>query len=91
MHAIEDITASLRTGSPISPTEGPQPSTCWTCKSPDVPRMMEALGVDSFYNKDVYKRQEQDRAQEAQIYFSTPNDILRYLWYKKTGFLQRCV
>ena len=24
---------------------------------------------------------EQDRAQEAQIYFSTPNDILRYLWY----------
>ncbi len=50
MHAIEDITASLRTGSPMSPTEGPQPSTCWTCKSPDVPRMMEALGVDSFYN-----------------------------------------
>ncbi|WP_294470446.1 hypothetical protein [uncultured Bacteroides sp.] len=31
---------------------------------------------------------EQDRAKEAQIYFSTPNDILRYLWYKKTGFLQ---
>lgn len=31
---------------------------------------------------------EQGRAQEAQIYFSTPNDILRYLWYKKTGFLQ---
>lgn len=31
---------------------------------------------------------EQDRAREAQIYFSTPNDILRYLWYKKTGFLQ---
>ena len=29
---------------------------------------------------------EQDRAQEAQIYFSAPNDILRYLWYKKTGF-----
>ena len=50
MHAIEDITASLRTGSPMSPTEGPQPSTCWTCKSPDVPRMMEAIGVDAFYN-----------------------------------------
>ena len=31
---------------------------------------------------------EQDRAQEAKIYFSAPNDILRYLWYKKTGFLQ---
>ena len=50
MHAIEDITASLRTGSPAGPHDGPQPSTCWTCKSPDVPRMMEALGVDSFYN-----------------------------------------
>ena len=50
MHAIEDITASLRTGAPVNPTDGPQPSTCWTCKSPDVPRMMEALGVDSFYN-----------------------------------------
>lgn len=50
MHAIEDITASLRTGAPVNPTDGPQLSTCWTCKSPDVPRMMEALGVDSFYN-----------------------------------------
>lgn len=31
---------------------------------------------------------EQGREQEAQVYFSSPNDILRYLWYKKTGFLQ---
>lgn len=30
----------------------------------------------------------QGREQEAQIYFSSPNDVLRYLWYKKTGFLQ---
>jgi len=50
MHAIEDITASLRTGAPATPEDGPQPSTCWTCKSPDVPRMMEAIGVDAFYN-----------------------------------------
>ena len=49
MHAIEDITASLRTGSPMSATEGPQPSTCWACKSPDVPRMIQELGVDAFY------------------------------------------
>ena len=41
MHAIEDITATLRTGAPATATDGPQPSTCWTCKSPDVPRMME--------------------------------------------------
>lgn len=31
---------------------------------------------------------EQGRGQEAQTFFSAPNDILRYLWYKKTGFLQ---
>ena len=31
---------------------------------------------------------EQGREQEAQVCFSNPNDVLRYLWYKKTGFLQ---
>ena len=28
-----------------------QPATCWTCKGPDVPRMMQALGVGAFYNQ----------------------------------------
>lgn len=50
MHAIEDMRQTLRVGSPMTATEGPQPATCWTCKSPDVPRMMETLGVDVFYN-----------------------------------------
>ena len=50
MHAIEDMRQTLRVGSPMTAEEGPQPATCWTCKSPDVPRMMEALGVDAFYN-----------------------------------------
>ncbi|HTN68975.1 MAG TPA: ammonia-forming cytochrome c nitrite reductase [Dysgonamonadaceae bacterium] len=50
MHAIEDINHTLRVGSPMSPEEGPQPATCWTCKSPDVPRMMDSLGVEAFYN-----------------------------------------
>lgn len=26
--------------------------------------------------------------EKAQPYFATPTDVLRYLWYKKTGFLQ---
>lgn len=51
MHAVEDIRATLRTGAPKGDTDGPQPATCWTCKSPDVPRMMQELGVDSFYSK----------------------------------------
>lgn len=29
-----------------------------------------------------------DRANEAQQFFKTPHDILRYLWYKHTGFIQ---
>lgn len=50
MHAIEDVTKILRTGNPGVGDEGDiQPATCWTCKSPDVPRMMQAVGVDSFY------------------------------------------
>ncbi len=31
---------------------------------------------------------EQDKAQEVQVFFTSPTDILRYLWYKHTGFLQ---
>ncbi|HHT29216.1 MAG TPA: ammonia-forming cytochrome c nitrite reductase [Petrimonas mucosa] len=49
MHAIEDIHHTLRTGAPLSPDEGPQPATCWTCKSPDVPRLMDSLGIAEFY------------------------------------------
>ncbi|MDR0938298.1 MAG: ammonia-forming cytochrome c nitrite reductase [Mediterranea sp.] len=49
MHAVEDIRASLRTGAPTTANDGPQPGTCWACKSPDVPRMMQEVGVDSFY------------------------------------------
>lgn len=29
-----------------------------------------------------------DRADDAQRFFKSPTDILRYLWYKHTGFLQ---
>lgn len=50
MHAIDDIRETLRTGAPKTDKDGPQPSTCWTCKSPDVPRMMESIGVNAFYN-----------------------------------------
>ncbi|MGV7105830.1 hypothetical protein [Flavobacterium sp. U410] len=31
---------------------------------------------------------EQDKAEKASVFFSTPTDILRYLWYKKTTLLQ---
>jgi nitrite reductase (cytochrome c-552) len=49
MHAIEDIWHTLRTGAPMTDDAGPQSASCWTCKSPDVPRMMQAIGVENFY------------------------------------------
>lgn len=48
-YSIVDVQNTLRTGAPKKPTEGPQPSTCWTCKSPDVPRLMNQKGVVQFY------------------------------------------
>ncbi|MGE5315642.1 MAG: ammonia-forming cytochrome c nitrite reductase [Acidobacteriota bacterium] len=42
-YAIRDIRNTLRTGVP-------QPATCWSCKSPDVPRLMNTMGVAEFYH-----------------------------------------
>ncbi|UCS94624.1 ammonia-forming cytochrome c nitrite reductase [Echinicola marina] len=50
-HAVDDIRKILRTGAPMEAGEGPMPSTCWTCKSPDVPRLMKELGVTEYYSK----------------------------------------
>jgi nitrite reductase (cytochrome c-552) len=41
-HAIDDIRNTLR-------TDVPQPATCWSCKSTDVPRLMNEKGVAEFY------------------------------------------
>ncbi len=49
MFAIEDVTNTLRTGTPDHEHKDMQPSTCWACKSPDVPRMMEEKGIEDFY------------------------------------------
>lgn len=48
-YAIEDLQNSLRTGGPTGPDDGPMPATCWTCKSPDVPRVMNEHGIEEFY------------------------------------------
>ncbi|HMV25775.1 MAG TPA: ammonia-forming cytochrome c nitrite reductase [bacterium] len=43
-YAVEDIRKTLRTGAP-------QPGTCWTCKSTDVPRVMNERGAPNFYKE----------------------------------------
>jgi nitrite reductase (cytochrome c-552) len=56
--AIDDMQNTLRTGGPVGERKSPMPNTCWTCKSPDVPRLMNELieengdfqaGVAAFY------------------------------------------
>ncbi len=49
-YAVEDVWNTLRTGGPTGPEDGPMPATCWTCKSPDVPRLMNEIGVAEFYS-----------------------------------------
>jgi len=48
-YAIEDIHKTLRTGAPVDGNKSPMPNTCWTCKSPDVPRLMNEVGIADFY------------------------------------------
>jgi nitrite reductase (cytochrome c-552) len=45
--AIKDIRNTLRTG------KG-NPATCWTCKSTDVPRLMNQMGIGVFYKDKWY-------------------------------------
>ncbi|MDX2413725.1 MAG: ammonia-forming cytochrome c nitrite reductase [Bacteroidales bacterium] len=47
--AIDDMHNILRTGAPGDGVQSPMPNTCWTCKSPDVPRLMNKHGVAEFY------------------------------------------
>ena len=45
-YAVKDIRNTLRTG---GNKVSPMPATCWSCKSTDVPRVMNEDGVEAFY------------------------------------------
>ncbi|MFV0553685.1 MAG: ammonia-forming cytochrome c nitrite reductase [Mangrovibacterium sp.] len=49
-YAVDDVRHILRTGAPTGDEDGPMPAACWTCKSPDIPRMMSEVGINEFYN-----------------------------------------
>ncbi|MDQ8202924.1 ammonia-forming cytochrome c nitrite reductase [Pelagicoccus sp. SDUM812003] len=51
-HAIDDIRETYRTNAGM-------PATCWTCKSTDVPRVMNEMGVAEFYDGSWFDRGEQ--------------------------------
>ncbi len=48
-NALQSNQNTLRTGAPFDPKSGPMPTACWTCKSPDVPRLIDQMGENDFY------------------------------------------
>ncbi|MEE4254388.1 MAG: ammonia-forming cytochrome c nitrite reductase [Desulfuromusa sp.] len=48
-YMLEDNINTLRTGGPVDDKTGPMPTACWTCKSPDVPRLIDKKGELDFF------------------------------------------
>lgn len=48
-YAVEDIRNTLRTGGPTDAQSGPMPMACWSCKSPDVARIIDERGEDGYF------------------------------------------
>lgn len=55
IYAVTDLRNTLRTGAPKSDEDGPMPMACWSCKGPDVPRMIEEQGEDGYFTGKWYK------------------------------------
>jgi len=47
-HSIEDVTKTARLIRPFNA------ATCWSCKSPDVPRLMDKMGIKEFYASNFH-------------------------------------
>ncbi|MBA0212674.1 ammonia-forming nitrite reductase cytochrome c552 subunit [Pectobacterium brasiliense] len=48
-YAITDVRETLRTGAPKTAEDGPLPMACWSCKSPDVARLIQQEGEDGYF------------------------------------------
>lgn len=48
-YMLEDNINTLRTGAPVDAVSGPLPTACWTCKSTDVPRLIDKLGENDYF------------------------------------------
>ncbi|MDR2639512.1 MAG: ammonia-forming cytochrome c nitrite reductase subunit c552 [Helicobacteraceae bacterium] len=48
-YSVADNINTLRVGAPSEKVDSPLPTACWTCKSPDVVRLMETKGDLGFY------------------------------------------
>lgn len=48
-YALQSNRNTLRTGAPVDGKTGPMPMACWTCKSPDVARLIEEEGELAYF------------------------------------------
>lgn len=48
-YAVTDVREILRTAAPMTPDAGPMPMACWSCKSPDVPRLIAERGEAGYF------------------------------------------
>lgn len=48
-YAIDDLRNTLRTGAPKDEKTGPMPMACWSCKGPDVARIIDEKGEDGYF------------------------------------------
>lgn len=58
-YTITDLRNTLRTGAPTGKEDGPMPMACWSCKSPDVPRLIDTLGEKEYFHGKWAKRGDQ--------------------------------
>ena len=49
-YAVTDVRETLRTGAPKTAEDGPLPMACWSCKSPDVARLIQKDGEDGYFH-----------------------------------------
>ncbi|MHA7846587.1 ammonia-forming nitrite reductase cytochrome c552 subunit [Serratia sp. D1N4] len=49
-YALTDVRETLRTGAPKNAEDGPLPMACWSCKSPDVARMITEQGEEGYFH-----------------------------------------
>ncbi|SHH94170.1 ammonia-forming cytochrome c nitrite reductase [Ferrimonas marina] len=48
--AVTDVIQTLRTGAPMGDKDGPMPAACWSCKTPDVARLIEEKGEAAYFD-----------------------------------------
>ncbi|PWC16470.1 ammonia-forming nitrite reductase cytochrome c552 subunit [Brenneria corticis] len=49
-YALTDVRETLRTGAPKTAEDGPLPMACWSCKSPDVARLIQKEGEEGYFH-----------------------------------------